>query len=46
MNTSKVIKLIFSPTDTTKKTADEICRGISDEAMEIDLSVEIEEQNH
>ena len=44
MNTQKIVQLIFSPTGTTKKIADEICKGISDGFKVIDLSTEIEEQ--
>lgn len=44
MNTEKVIKLFFSPTGTTKKVVDEICKGIGDECIAIDISSDIEEQ--
>lgn len=42
MNGQKVLQLIFSPTGTTQKIGDEICKGICDEFTKIDLSAEIE----
>lgn len=45
MNTQKILKMIFSPTGTTKKIVDEICKGIDGEITEIDLSSEIKKQN-
>ncbi|MDE5946550.1 MAG: 4Fe-4S binding protein [Oscillospiraceae bacterium] len=44
MNKQKVIQLIFSPTGTTKKIADEICKGICEKFTTIDLYFEIEKQ--